>query len=60
MGTDLVQTGKIKLDQTENLQALQMSFLELMEKVNTNEIVDSKTILAVTLGHVWLGAGKKL
>jgi 8-oxo-dGTP pyrophosphatase MutT (NUDIX family) len=57
VGTDLIRTGNIKLDQTENLHAISLPFEELVQKVRANEIVDSKTILAVTLGQIWLGGG---
>jgi 8-oxo-dGTP pyrophosphatase MutT (NUDIX family) len=58
LGTDLIKTGKIKLDQTENLQAIHLPFEELVEKVRSNEIVDSKTILSVALRQARLGGDK--
>lgn len=58
VGTDLFRTGEIKLDQTENLHTVSLPFDELVQKVRDNEIVDSKTILSVTLGEAWLGVGK--
>ncbi|HDQ45102.1 MAG TPA: NUDIX hydrolase [bacterium] len=58
VGSDLVHTGRIRLDRTENLHAVCLPFPELARKVRANEIVDSKTILSVTLGKAWLGVGK--
>jgi ADP-ribose pyrophosphatase len=44
-----VQTGKIKLDLTERLEAVWVSMEELENLIKKNEIVDSKTLLSFFL-----------
>jgi ADP-ribose pyrophosphatase len=44
-----VQTGKIKLDPTERLEAVWVPWNELEELIKKNEIVDSKTLLSFFL-----------
>ena len=53
-GMDLEKTGRMNLDSTENLQPIRIPFVELLEMVNKNEIVDSKTILCTLLGSSFL------
>ncbi len=45
LGTDLEYTGNIHLDSSEFLEQVTLSFSELVRRVETNQIVDSKTIL---------------
>jgi ADP-ribose pyrophosphatase len=44
-----VHTGKIKLDPTERLEAVWVTWDELEEMIKKNEIVDSKTLLSFFL-----------
>jgi ADP-ribose pyrophosphatase len=49
LGTELKNTGKIKLDSTEFLEPVSIPFPKLEEMVRNNEIIDSKTILSTLL-----------
>lgn len=49
LGSDLEHTGKIKLDSTEFLEPVTVPFSKLVEMVQNNEIIDSKTILSTLL-----------
>jgi ADP-ribose pyrophosphatase len=46
IGTDLEPSGPLRLDETEHLENVRIPFSQLLEKVHSNEIQDSKTILA--------------
>ena len=49
VGLGLKATGPLRLDATEYLENVRLSFEELTEKVRRNEIKDSKTILSALL-----------
>lgn len=51
LGTDLEYTGHIHLDSSEFLESEILSFSELVRRVETNRIVDSKTILCTLLSQ---------
>ncbi len=51
LGTDLEYTGNIHLDSSEFLESITLSFSELVHRVETNQIVDSKTILCTLLSR---------
>jgi ADP-ribose pyrophosphatase len=51
LGTELEHTGNIHLDSSEFLEPVIMPFAELVYRVQTNQIVDSKTILCTLLSH---------
>ena len=46
IGTDLEPSGPLRLDETEHLENVRIPFSDLLERVRSNEIQDSKTILA--------------
>ncbi|OGJ94168.1 MAG: hypothetical protein A2487_07730 [Candidatus Raymondbacteria bacterium RifOxyC12_full_50_8] len=48
-GTDLVNTGSLKLDKTEFVEQVSMPFKKLLWLVQRKEIIDSKTILCALL-----------
>jgi len=49
LGTDLEYTGSVQLDASEHLYPVRLPFQELIHKVDSGEIVDSKTILSTLL-----------
>lgn len=54
LGKDLIHTKKINLDDSEYLQQISMHFDELLKMVKSNEIIDSKTLLAVLLSQDYI------
>ena len=54
LGLRLTHTGKISLDDTEFLEPVSMSFLQLKQLVRKNMILDSKTILSTLLAEPYL------
>ena len=51
LGTDLLHTGKIHLDQSEYLTQHHIPFDTLLNHVYCNDILDSKTIICALLGQ---------
>lgn len=51
LGTNLENTGKIALDETEFLEPVCMPYLKLIDMIKKNKIVDSKTILCGLLSQ---------
>jgi ADP-ribose pyrophosphatase len=49
LGTDLENTGKMKLDSTEFLEPVAIPFSAMEKMVEENQIIDSKTILFTLL-----------
>lgn len=49
LATDLQHTQNIQMDASEYVEQVSMSFDELLKKVGSNEIIDSKTILCTLL-----------
>jgi ADP-ribose pyrophosphatase len=58
LGTELLHTGALHTDPTEFVEPVSMPFTELRRMVESNEIVDSKTILCVLLGEKRIRHGK--
>ena len=54
LGTNLENTGRIQLDASEHLEQVLLPFDELRQLVESNHIIDPKTILAVLLGKTVL------
>ena len=51
LGTELEYTGNIHLDNSEFLELVMVPFAELVYRVQTNQIIDSKTILCTLLSQ---------
>jgi len=49
LGLDLIQTHQTRFDSSEYIEQVKMPFSELVNRVQKNEFLDSKTILATLL-----------
>ena len=59
LGVDLKYTGNVQLDTTEFLQPCTLQFHELKERVQSGQVIDSKTILGTMLAEPRLPAVEK-
>ncbi|MFH0920248.1 MAG: NUDIX hydrolase [Fibrobacterota bacterium] len=60
LGTDLKKTGALKLDATECVEPVLMTFEKLMSLIKKGTVIDSKTLLSALLSRSLLRKGRHL